>query len=149
MTRIRRTFNVTVLTYSILVLNLLPSCNFDQAEALYPDFYSANKDMLFEKGWIPVSLTYKSMTDIYLSSNLDLNSCIFSFKLSNKDIKTLKQKLQVLKTKFAEPRRVNIPPEWTLAVNKLDHYIYTKSVKSDSLYLAIDEQDGKVYGWRK
>lgn len=129
-------------------LTLLQSCDFDHVEVKYSDFDSANKDRLFEKGWIPADLAFNSMTDIYQRTNIDLNTCVFSFNLSKTDIEALKQKVRRTKMTFEEPRRINISSEWAAAVDKLDHYIFTTTDNRDSVYLAIDNQDRKVYGWR-
>ena len=144
-----KNYRVVLLIFLTLVLTLIQSCDFDQVVNKYSDFNSANKDKLFEKGWIPAELAFESMTNIYQKTNLDLNTCVFSFNLSNADIETLKQNILPTKITFEKPRIVNIPSKWSIAVGKLNHYTYTTSDKSDSVYLAIDNKDLKVFGWRK
>ena len=129
-------------------MTLFHSCNLDQVEVNYSDFESAKKDDFFEKGWVPSELVFKSMTDIYQRANLDLNSCIFSFKVSKTDINLIKQKSYPSSTKFKHPKGIKLPSDWAVAVDKLDHYLYTTVDKNDSVYLTIDNQVGKIYGWR-
>jgi hypothetical protein len=145
---ITRNINGVLLIILTISLSFLNSCDLDQREDKYSDFDSANEDELFKKGWIPANLAFKSMTDIYQRTNLDLNTCVFSFKLSKTDIETVKQKARPTKTIFEAPRRIKISSEWSKAVEKLEHYIYTTNDKRDSVYLAIDDQERIVYGWR-
>ena len=145
---ITRNFNGVFLIILTISLTFLNSCDLDHKENKYSDFDSANEDRLFEKGWIPADLAFKSMTDIYQRTNLDLNTCVFSYKLSKSDIETIKQRARPTKTTFEAPRRIKISSEWAEAVEKLEHYIYTTTDKKDSVYLAIDDQERMVYGWR-
>ncbi len=69
--------NRIILIFITLLLTVSQSCNFDQIESKYSDFKSADKDGLFEKGWIPSDFIFNSMTNIYQRTNLDLNSCVF------------------------------------------------------------------------
>jgi hypothetical protein len=131
-----KNYRVVLLIFLTLVLTLIQSCDFDQVVNKYSDFNSANIDKIFEKGWIPAELAFESMTNIYQKTNLDLNTCVFSFNLSNADIETLKQNILPTKITFEKPRIVNIPSKWSIAVGKLNHYTYTTSDKSDSVYLA-------------
>ena len=88
------------------------------------------------------------MTDIYQRTNLDLNTCIFSFKLSKTDIEAVKQKALPTNANIEKPRRITFPSGWIETVNSLNQFIFISDNKSDSVHLAIDEQNGIVYGWR-
>ncbi len=88
---------LTILIFSMAHFN---SCNYDQIESKYADFKSAKKGGLFEKGWIPSALVLQSMSDIYIQTNIDLNTCIFSYCLSKTDIEGLKNKIRPSKLKF-------------------------------------------------
>ena len=89
---ISKKLNGMLLITFTMILTLFHSCDFDQVESKYADYSSAKKNNLFQKGWIPYDLAFKSMTDIYQRTNLDLNTCIFSFKLSKTDIEAVKKK---------------------------------------------------------
>ncbi len=131
-----------------MIFTLFHSCDIDQVVSKYADYNSANKNDLFQKGWIPYDLAFKSMTDIYQRTNLDLNNCIFSFKLSKTDIEAVKQKAVPTKAYIKKPIRIKFPYRWIETVNSLNQFIFISENKSDSVYLAIDEQNGIVYGWR-
>ena len=136
---------LTILTLLLIFLN---SCTFDQKEDKFSDFNSAYKEGLFEQGWIPSELALRSMTDIYQRTNLDLNTCVFSYNLSRADIEKIKHKILPIKAQFKKPRRIKIPSWWTESVDKLDYNIFMQTNKNDTIYLAIDDQNNKIYGWR-
>lgn len=145
---ISKKLNGMLLITFTMILTLFHSCDFDQVESKYADYSSAKKNNLFQKGWIPYDLAFKSMTDIYQRTNLDLNTCIFSFKLSKTDIEAVKQKALPTKANIEKPIRIKFPSGWIETVNSLNQFIFISDNKSDSVHLAIDEQNGIVYGWR-
>ena len=145
---ILKKLNGMILITLTIMLTLLQSCDFDQVEDKYADYNSAFNDQLFEKGWIPLELAFNSMTDIYQRTNVDLNTCVFSFKLSKTDIETVKQKALLTKAIIEHPRRIDLPSEWVKTVNSLDKYILLLLDRTDSVRLAIDDQNGIIYGWR-
>jgi len=125
------------------------SCESDQIHDNYSDFSQADKNGLFDKGWIPPELVFNSMTDIYQRTNIDLNTCIFNYNLSKKDLIELKEKVKPISTKFNKLHRVQTSEDWIKSVNELDHYFIVKVEKSDTVFIAIDETNNKIYGWRK
>jgi hypothetical protein len=131
------------------ILFILASCSFDQVEKRYPDFLSADKDGIFKKGWIPPELTNKSMTDIFIRTNLDLNTCIFSYKLPKTDIEALTSSKQMTSVSFRSPSGIKIPKWWIDSVDKLECYFYINHDCSDTVCLAIDHESNKVLGWTK
>lgn len=141
--------NRIILIFITLLLTVSQSCNFDQIESKYSDFKSADKDGLFEKGWIPSDLIFNSMTNIYQRTNLDLNSCVFNYDLSKSDMETLKQKIKPSSQRFEKNHGVKISSDWIELVNELNHYCFVYPIKNDTVYLAIDENNNRIYGWRK
>ncbi len=141
--------NRIILIFITLLLTVSQSCNFDQIESKYSDFKSADKDGLFEKGWIPSDFIFNSMTNIYQRTNLDLNSCVFNYDLSKSDMETLKQKIKPSSQKIEKNHGVKISSDWIELVNELNHYYFVSPSKNDTVYLAIDENNNRIYGWRK
>jgi hypothetical protein len=136
-----------ILVSVILLLTLLYSCDFDQIENYYSDFSEANKDGFFNNGWIPPNLVFNSMTDIYQRTNIDLNTCIFNYNLSKKDLIELKEKVEPISARFNKLHRVQTSGDWVKSVNKLKHYFNVGVGKSDTVFIAIDEINNKIYGW--
>jgi hypothetical protein len=136
-----------LLLFVAMTTLLTNSC--DQVESKYSDYNEAERDKLFEKGWIPKELTFESMTNIYQRTNLDLNTCFFQFNLSSNDLQTAKASIQPTTIKFEQPRRVNLPNELKEQINKLDHYLIVDEINSDTVFVAIEEQKNLVYGWRR
>lgn len=129
------------------ILFILVACSFDQVEKRYPDFLSADKDGIFKKGWIPPDLTNKSMSDIFLRTNLDLNTCIFSYKLPQTDIEALTSSNLLTSVNFASPTGIKIPKWWINSVDKLECYIYKTHDPRYTVCLAFDHESNKVLGW--
>ena len=136
-------FESRLLVLLILLLTLFSSCNLDQVDSKYSDFESADNDGFFTKGWIPSGIVFKSMTNIYLRSNLDVNTCVFNYNLSETDIEKLKLRVTPTKIKFKELRSINTPSHWNKSINSLNCYVY----ESNLVYLAIDEENNIIYGW--
>lgn len=133
----------------ILLLTLFNSCDLDQVEIQHSDFNTADKAGLFGQGWIPSELVFNSMTNIYQRTNLDLNSCIFSYNLSKSDFKIIQGKIKPQSVKFEIVHHLKISSEWIKSVNKLNHYSFFDTTTSDTVYLAVDKENYKIYGWRK
>ena len=141
--------NRIILIFITILLTNTQSCNFDQVESKYSDFKSADKDGLFEKGWIPSDLVFNSMTNIYQRNNLDLNSSIFNYDLTKTDLEKLKEKVNPSAIKFEKLHRMKISSDWIRSVNELNHYHFVRPNKNDTVYLAIDENNNRIYGWNK
>ena len=125
------------------------SCSFDQVESKYDDYVSAKQDGLFDKGWIPTTMTYESMTNIYQKTNIDINTCIFSFNLSRTDIANLSDKLLLTQTPYEKLPGINTPKWWEKGVTASNHYLLLENKTTDSIYIAIDKHDNKIFGWFK
>ena len=141
--------NRIILIFITILLTISQSCNFDQVETKYSDFKSADKGGLFEKGWIPSELVFNSMTNIYQRTNLDLNSCVFNYDLTQTDLEKLKEKVKPSAIKFEKLHRMKISSDWIKLVNELNHYYFIQPNKNDTVYLAIDKNNNRIYGWRK
>jgi hypothetical protein len=141
--------NRIILIFTIILLTVSQSCDFDQVESKYSDFKAADKDGLFDKGWIPTDLVFYSMSNIYQRTNLDLNSCVFNYTLSKLDLNSLKEKIKPSSIKFEKLHRIEISSDWIKSVNKLNHYYFVCPSKIDTVYLAVDENNNRIYGWRE
>jgi len=133
----------------ISLIIAISSCNLDQIEKEYTNFEAAEKDELFKKGWIPKQLISDSMENIYLRSNLDLNTCIFSFKISESDSKNLIENLTPGCSNIENIKRIKIPPSWINTIPQLDQYIFFDPVTSDTIHIAVDKNENIIYGWRE
>jgi hypothetical protein len=133
------------LVISFLLITIsLTSC--DQVESKFPDYNSADKAGFFDRGWIPENLISNSMTNIYQKTNLDLNTCVFSYSLLEPDLIETLAKVQQTNQKEL-PRGINIPKWWVNKVTTLYHYSIFDSNTNDSIYIAIDKKDFKIFGW--
>ena len=133
---------------AIILLIIFQSCNLDQVESEFPDFKTADKDGLFDKGWIPSALVFNSMTNIYQRTNIDLNSCVFNYNLTKTDLEKLKLEVQPSSVRFNKLHGVKTSTDWIKSANQFNHY-YICSSQTDTVYIAIDENNSKIYGWRK
>ena len=126
---------------------ILISCNYDLVENKFSDFKSAKEKGLFEKGWIPKEFVFESMTEIYLLSNLDNNTCIFTFHTTENDLDRVKE--IILPIESTETMK-NVPQskQWIESVEKLKHNFIVTNDKSDTVFIAIDYNNNKVFGWR-
>jgi len=130
----------------ICICFLTASCNLDQVESKYADYEEATKDGFFVKGWIPENIIRESMTEIYVRNNLDLNTCIFSFKLSQTDLDSIKINLVKTETEFKMPRRIKTPKWWFESASVFNERFYT--IDTDTVFIAIDLETCIIYGWR-
>ncbi len=137
----------TIYFFSLIAFGILYSCDFDQVENQYSDYESANKDELFEKGWIPKQIVYKSMTDIYLKDNLDLNTFAFSYSASESDLDSIKSQLKRKQIDFKNPDRLSLPNWWTNKAKKMKFDLLKQTNRTDSIFIAIDYQDNRIYGF--
>jgi hypothetical protein len=87
------------------------------------------------------------MTDIYQRTNIDLNTCIFNYNLSKKDLIELKEKVEPISARFNKLHRVQTSEDWVKSVNGLKHYFNVGVGNSDTVFIAIDEINNKIYGW--
>ena len=127
---------------------MLFSCNLDQVENKYSNFKEAKENGVFEKGWIPKIFIVESMTEIYLLTNLDRNTCIFTYLTSENDLDRIKMLIQPLESKNIIK---NVPhsKQWIDSIEKLQHNFIITNDKTDTTFIAIDDKDNRVFGWRK
>lgn len=142
-----KTLKHTILFLLLIAFGILYSCDFDQVENQYSDYESANKDEFFEKGWIPKQIVYESMTGIYLKDNLDLNTFAFSYSASKKDLDSIKNQLTSKQIGFKNPARLSLPNWWTDKAKNMKFDLLKQTVRTDSIFIAIDFQENKIYGF--
>jgi len=131
---------------SSIVLLLLVSCNLDQVTSRYESFEEAKSKGLFDKGWIPEKILFESMSDIFLQTNLDRNTCIFSFKLNSEDYFSLKETLGLVIYREDLAKLGVDLPNWWLENTSLIEDIYTVP-PNDLVFLKVDDNNYNVYGW--
>ena len=137
----------SVSSFSIIaIFFIFFSCNLDQVENQYENYEAASKNGLFERGWISGGLISTSMEEIYLKTNLDVNTYFFSYKLSNADFDTLKKKLISIKIAQPFPHGVSIPNQFATETKSLSQFLY---VEKDTVFIKVDEVNKMVYGWSK
>lgn len=127
---------------------MLISCNLDQVESKYSDFKSADEKGLFEKGWIPKELVIESMTDIYLLTDLDRNTCVFTYLTTENDLERIKTIILPLESKETM-KYVPQTKEWKESIEKLKQNFIVTNDKSDTVFIAIDDSINRVFGWRQ
>lgn len=131
----------------ITICFLITSCDFDQVENKYLNYNEATKDKFFEKGWIPATLIKESMTDIFVRNNLDLNTCIFSYRLSQPDFDSIKLSFAETKDEFKIPRRIKTPKWWFKNASVLnERFIIIDN--NDTVFISIDSKNYSIYGSR-
>ena len=117
----------------------------DRVETKYKDYKTANEKGYFQKGWIPKSIVYKSMTNIYVQNDLDINTTFFVFNLSESDFTNLETKIYPTKKKYKNPHRIKVQHDWIKKINKSQ--IYFVLSEKDTVYLAFDKKNNQVFGW--
>jgi len=131
---------------SIILLFLLFACS-DQIETSYKSFQIASKNSFFQKGWIPKNLVAESMQNIYLKNNIDTNSAIFYFYVSEMDRKKLENKLQISKKKDVQIRSLKIPSWWKKKIKNLPKYVFDDE-NNFQVHIAINKNTNEILGWR-
>ena len=132
----------------IFMIPLIVSCSLDQIEVHYPNYEEALADNLFNKGWIPEQIISSSMSEIYLRNNIDINTCIFSFVIQEQEIKALVGNLTPGCSDINNVKGINIPSTWKNKIPQLDQYNFFDYSTSDTIHLAIDNKENRIYGWR-
>jgi len=136
-----------IILLSTFLITMLISCNLDQVESKYSNFKSADEKGFFEKGWIPKELVVESMTEIYLLTDLDRNSCVFTYLTTENDLERIKTIILPLEAKETM-KYVPQSEHWIESIEKLkQNYIVTND-KSDTVFIAIDDNINRVFGWR-
>jgi hypothetical protein len=137
-----------IVLLSIFLITLFNSCNFDQVESKYSNFNEADEKGLFEKDWIPKVCVVESMTEIYLLTNLDRNTCIFTYLTTENDLDRIKTQIQPLESKNTL-KYVPKSKQWTESIGQLKHNFIVSKDKSDTVFIAINDNAKRVFGWRK
>jgi hypothetical protein len=125
----------------------LSSCNLDQIESSFPDYNSAHSAGLFNHSWIPQELIFKSMTDIHQKTDLDLNTCIFAYKLAGTDIDSLSKRIFKTRGQNRIITNISLPKWFNTKVHSSNWALYDKR-ESDTVFIIIDKSQSKVFGWR-
>jgi len=129
----------------IAMLISLFSCAFDRVTTKYATFKEAEKDNFFEKGWIPKKLVDENVFDIYLQNDIDINTFIFSFGITELPFKfNLESDLQNQKVKL---HRINIPDWWNSEI--VGHPRMEIKTELGTINVAVNEELNRVYGWGK
>jgi hypothetical protein len=136
-----------ILLFSIFLTTMLISCNLDMVESKYSNYMSAEEKGLFEKDWIPKVFIFESMTEIYLLTNLDRNTCIFTYLTTEDDLDKIKALIQPLESKNTI-KYVPQSKQWIDSIEKLKHNFIVTDDKSDTVFIAIDDKTKRVFGWR-
>ncbi len=137
-----------IISLSTFLITMLISCNLDQVENKYSDFKSADENGLFEKGWIPKELVVESMTEIYLLTDLDRNTCVFTYLTTENDLERIKTIILPLESKETM-KYVPQSKEWKESIEKLKQNFIVTNYKSDTVFIAIDDNINRVFGWRQ
>ena len=145
----KKLFKSHKLSLITAVLLMATSCNFEQTKNTYATYEKAKNDGLFDKGWIPSELEYKSITDVFQLTSADYNTCIFNFTISKNEIEGLRKKVKPTSEKLTVLDGLTIPTNWINSVNKLNHFTFISKYDDKYIFIAIDDTTNKVYGWRK
>jgi hypothetical protein len=127
----------------LIFIQIIISCN-DQLENKYENYQDANANNYFEKGWIPDPFIYTSMTDIYQRGNMDINSCIFSYNLSEIDFNDISSKVQNYDQLVNEISGIDSPKSWSEGYERSAKYFYLQ--ETDTIHIALDNRNLKVFG---
>lgn len=133
---------------SLIFLTILLSCVYDSTTYKVANYEDAIKGKFFEKGWIPVFLINKKMTNIHLKTNVDTNDFFFSYNIPRTHIEQLKPNLKpVKKEDINMPNKIlKLSPKILNEIgNTPEHFIIIE--KNDSIEIALDIKKNLVYGW--
>lgn len=133
--------------FSTFLTTMLISCNLDMVESKYSNYMSAEEKGLFEKDWIPKVFIVESMTEINLLTNLDRNTCIFTYLTTEDDLDRIRALIQPLESKNTI-KYVPQSKQWIDSIEKLKHNYIVTDDKSDTVFIAIDDKTKRVFGWR-
>lgn len=97
----------------------------------------------FNKGWIPKELVNHEMERIYIKSDLDRNTCIFSYRLPRTEIEKLEEVLIRLEQNYTEPVNINNSKWFEKDLLGLPKYRSNEFKHG----IAINKQKRIVYGW--
>lgn len=136
-----------IISLSVFLIMMLISCNLDQVESKYSDFKSADEKGLFEKGWIPKELVVESMTEIYLLTDLDRNTCVFTYLTTENDLERIKAIILPIESK-EKIKYVPQSKQWIESIEKLKQNFIITNDKSDTVFIGIDDSINRVFGWR-
>lgn len=132
----------------ILILVFLPffACS-DQIETNYKTFDLAKENHFFEKGWIPNDVVFKSMKNIYLKNNIDTNSAVFYFSISEMDLNKIQMKLKLENDRDIQIRSLEIPAWWESKIKELPKYSL-QDENNIKVNIAVNKKTNEIFGWR-
>jgi hypothetical protein len=119
----------------------------DQVESKYDGYESAKNAGLFNKMWIPKELISESMENIYLRTNLDMNTCIFSYSVSHQEMDKLDTSFQASSIEYLPPKGIKIPQWWSDIVANQDSIKTLSSDLSYTFQIVIDRNTNTILGW--
>ena len=137
----------TSIKYFILTIFIINSCSLDQVVSKYDDYESARNAGLFNKMWIPKELISESMSNIYLRTNLDMNTCIFSYSVSHQELERLDASCKSILFEYLPPKGIKIPKWCSDIVLNQDSVIRLSTDLSYTTQIVIDRNTSTVYGW--
>ena len=138
-------FNQYLVLTSIVAVFAISSC--DQKSNYYKDYNSGQLDGLTEKGWIPNELCFESMQEIHLTTNMDLNTCVFDFTLNQQHFDAFLKKVEMTNSAPILPRRISQPKWWSDISESHKTYIFIEP-EVDTVFISFNNKTRKVYGWR-
>lgn len=127
---------ITILLTSVISF-AISSC--DQSTTKFKTFKQAQEAQLFDKGWIPNELVNEKIEDIFIKINLDLNTCIFSYKINS-----LPNNIRFCENEYKVEliHGIEIPAWWKKQVENCHVYDYVNETA-----IAVDTVNYKLYGW--
>ncbi len=135
--------SIRIILFSILVCTWSISCNYDVKESKFANYKEAIEQNFFEKGWLPKELANQEMKKIYVKSDLDRNTCIFSYHLPIKELEKLELKLVRLEQNYTEIINVHNSKWFEKELLNLPKYM-SYDFKHG---IAINKEKRKIYGW--
>ena len=67
--------------------------------------------------------------------------------MSAKDLEDIKGKIASGQLKYKKPERIDIPKSEMKQIDKLDKYSFVLLNKTDTIQIAIDNNEDRFYGW--
>lgn len=128
----------------LIIMMALTGCNFDQIDHHYNDYNAIVNEGYNKKGWLPENLTMPSTTDLYSRTDVDVNSFLIRFSVSQNDLNQIKDQLEGEGQEFTAPHRLKIPNWWS-STDGLQKYKYTN--ESNIWWFAIDSENCIIYCW--
>ncbi|HET6559751.1 MAG TPA: hypothetical protein VFG54_20665 [Prolixibacteraceae bacterium] len=137
------------LVFAIIIFTLIYSCDNDQVEKKYKDYNSAFNSGIFDAKWIPEELISKDMSNIYLRTNIDINTCFFAYSTKDSNVDSISRLLSSIKCHVKKPMGIDVPRELLTQAERLDFYLLKQKDMNDSVFIAVDKNAKMILGLRK